>query len=292
MQFLKWAARLFLSALDRVTGVTVYSTNHEIRKLVYKVRSRREALMVAGDREIYVIRGGDWLIGGELFRTGEFDFAKLEIALRLLALRSRVPRVLIDVGANIGSISIPAVHRELVDRAIAIEPEPTNLRLLKANVALNGCDDRIEVIAAAAGETKSQAELILASANFGDYRLVEAAARGYHTQVTVDVDTLDSLCADVDPAVALLWMDIQGHECRALAGAQRFLAARTPLVLELDPVMLGTSGGTRALHACLAHYDSIFDLNAPEPTARSIRDLGEVERGLLARGVATDLLII
>ncbi len=33
---------------------------------------------------------------------------------------------LIDIGANIGTICIPAVKCGLFDRAIAIEPEPLN----------------------------------------------------------------------------------------------------------------------------------------------------------------------
>lgn len=37
--------------------------------------------------------------------------------------------------------------------ATAIEPHPTNLRLLRANLALNGLSERVRVLAQAVGES-------------------------------------------------------------------------------------------------------------------------------------------
>ena len=64
------------------------------------------------------------------------------------------PEILIDIGANIGPICIPAVKRNYVKQAIAIEPGPDNARLLRANVALNSLHDRIIVHECAVGASE------------------------------------------------------------------------------------------------------------------------------------------
>ena len=52
---------------------------------------------------------------------------------------------MVDVGANIGPICIPAVTRGYVQQAVAVEPNPDNCRLLRVNVALNGLHNKIAV---------------------------------------------------------------------------------------------------------------------------------------------------
>jgi len=56
-------------------------------------------------------------------------------------------RMFVDVGANIGTTSIPAVLSEGFASAVAIEPEPENVRVLRLNVLLNDLDERITVAA-------------------------------------------------------------------------------------------------------------------------------------------------
>lgn len=109
--------------------------------------------LVAGYPEHFVVSTADKVIGREVFLHGEFDFAKLQTALAILAREGHpAPTHLIDVGANIGTITIPALKRGLLQTATAIEPHPHNLRLLRANIALNGLEDRVTVLARAVGD--------------------------------------------------------------------------------------------------------------------------------------------
>lgn len=129
--------------------------------------------LVAGHPEHFVVATADKVIGRELFLHGEFDFAKLQTALAIIE-REGLPRPqhLIDVGANIGSIVIPALARGLIQSATAIEPHPTNLRLLRANLALNGLSERVRVLAQAVG-AESGASLFLteSSTNSGNHSI-------------------------------------------------------------------------------------------------------------------------
>jgi hypothetical protein len=69
----------------------------------------------SGERFAYVSASEKYLvytndpIGKDLFIHGEYDFRKFELALQLLHRKSI--QTLVDVGANIGSICIPAVNR-------------------------------------------------------------------------------------------------------------------------------------------------------------------------------------
>jgi precorrin-6B methylase 2 len=90
----------------------------------------------------------------QIFADGTNDFSDFKQTLELLKKHNVYPgspTLLIDVGANIGPVCIIAVARGYSKRAIAIEPEPHNCRLLRANIALNGLTETISVRGSACG---------------------------------------------------------------------------------------------------------------------------------------------
>ena len=88
--------------------------------------------LVTGYPESFVVESKDRGTGRMLFLTGEQDFWKLKVVLSILNNEGLAqPIHMIDVGANIGTIVIPALRRELFKSATAIEPHPGNLRLLR-----------------------------------------------------------------------------------------------------------------------------------------------------------------
>lgn len=137
--------------------------------------------------------------------------------------------VFVDVGANIGTTCLPALHVHEFRRAIAIEPEQSNARLLAANAALNGLSERITIHQVAASDRTGTLRLSIHPSNSGGHRVTEGAGQ------EVAATTLDSLleAEGVSPAdVGLLWIDVQGHELAVLRGAGSLLAARVPFVVE------------------------------------------------------------
>lgn len=214
--------------------------------------------LVAGNTEHFIIATADKVIGRELFLHGEFDFAKLQTALAIIE-REGLPRPqhLIDVGANVGTIVIPALARGLMQSATAIEPHPTNLRLLRANLALNGLSERVRVLAQAVG-AESGASLFLTESltNSGNHSIGR-------TGLPIPSSRLDDVECPRDGA--LLWMDIEGYEGHALRGAPNLLAAGIPVVCEFNPSFLTKSKGL------------IFFEDALK--GRRIFDLGEINYG-------------
>ncbi|MFT4177982.1 MAG: FkbM family methyltransferase [Thermomonas sp.] len=250
-----------------------------LRRAAYDVEPM--PYLVVGDREKYVVSTQDKVIGRELFLHGEFDFQKLVIALEILRREGRpTPRHLIDVGANIGSIVIPALTRGLMQTGTAIEPHPENLRLLRANLALNGVEDRVRVLAQAVGE-EATATLFLQESmtNSGNHSVADAGLPTPSTRL----DDVESPRPD-----ALLWMDIEGYEGHALQGATQLLASGMPVVCEFNPLYLHQTGGFHSLCNALAGR-LIFDLNDQYCKCTSLEILSEKYPG---GDLFTDILAI
>ncbi|UJB65712.1 FkbM family methyltransferase [Acidovorax sp. YS12] len=243
-----------LLAASRALFLLLKSGPALLRRAVYDAMP--VPYLVTGRPEHFVVATADKVIGRELFLHGEFDFAKLQTALAIIE-REGLPRPqhLIDVGANIGTIVIPALARGLMQSATAIEPHPTNLRLLRANLALNGLSERVRVLAQAVG-TESHASLFLteSSTNSGNHSIGR-------TGLPVASTRLDDVDCPHDGA--LLWMDIEGYEGHALRGAPNLLATGIPVVCEFNTGYLENSGGMNWFREALAGR-RIFDLKQGE----------------------------
>lgn len=180
--------------------------------------------------------------------------------------------VFVDVGANIGTATIPALR--FFARAIAIEAEAGNAALLRANAALNGLHDRVVVCELACSSEAGTAALHVAAGKHGSHALRPAKAGDASGSVVTA--RLDDLLAreGVAPAdVGLVWIDVEGHEDHVLAGAAALLAARVPLVVE---VHVRTADDVVAL---LAGYERWLDLR-DEARGGSLAELPGYLRGL------------
>lgn len=251
-------------------------TNRHLRDIGFSaLRSSNARYFIVDGPESLVINCRDDVISREVFRSGSFDFHKFERAMAILQVRGlvtgRIER-LFDIGANIGTICVPAVARGFAESAVAIEPHPINCRLLRANIAINGLHDRVWVSeCAAAAQDGGQAMLEVNDRNWGDHRVAPALqliadeqGESARTRLAVPVRSIDSIAAEMGTPT-LLWMDTQGFEGFVLSGAAGVLASRPPLVTEYWPYSLHRVGGYAAFHSAIAAYRHFIDLDAPGP---------------------------
>jgi len=241
----------------------------------------------------FVVRLGDKYISRDLYATGQFEFDKVAVALALLKSRGQsepAPNLLVDVGANIGSVCIPAVASGQFDRAIAIEPHPENVRLLRTNIALNGLTEKIDVVASAVADGPGKLMLSQSTDNWGDHRTWAGAEN--RVEIEVPCITLDSLDLAGERRHPLIWMDIQGAEGRALAGASELLRRRPPIVVEFWPWAIERAQCRAELFGSLSGYGRVYDLNkmpaGPQPASLEAlwREIG------IGEDKATDVLLL
>lgn len=183
-------------------------------------------------------------------------------------------KVFLDVGANTGTASLCALIREGAERSVLFEPHPSNLRLLRMNLAANDLTERGLIRAAAVSSEPGQLTFEESEDNQGDHRVrtdddVEAGALGeeHRTTITVEATTLDAALADAGiplTDVGLVWVDVQGHETQVLDGAAALLKAGVPWCVEFWPYGLERQGTLdRFIETAQQRFSHAWDLGTP-----------------------------
>lgn len=80
-------------------------------------------------------------IGRSLLVRGEFEFDEKRDWFDFITGGS--DKLLIDIGANIGTTSIPLALNNNISRIHAFEPDPNNFHLLEYNIHANNLGERI-----------------------------------------------------------------------------------------------------------------------------------------------------
>ncbi|MEM9014226.1 MAG: FkbM family methyltransferase [Pseudomonadota bacterium] len=258
-------------------------------------------LLLAQGKEIFIVNAQDTIISKTLFVDGAFDFEKFERAATIAKVDS-AHATLIDVGANLGSICIPALARNCVKHAVAIEPEPQNFKLLRTNAILNGVDSQMTVHQTALGSHEDRdAVFELSKNNFGDHRIFSACDSGRfgeaeRERIHVNISTLDKVVAPVFDQPLFLWIDTQGYEGHILAGAPEILKIAPPAVIEFWPYGLKRANGYERLKEALkgSNYTEFVDLDGdnPNPVALTDENLDRIYRALGENWPFTDLLLM
>lgn len=140
-----------------------------------------------------------------------------------------------DVGANIGYVSLLLAHHVRPEgRVFAFEALPANAERIRRNVALNGLESRITLVAQAVAD-KSGELTFFVHQSVGMGKVAGSAGRHeeqYQAEIRVAALSLDEFVYGLgNPAPDVVKMDIEGGEVLALPGMKRILAEHHPLLL-------------------------------------------------------------
>jgi FkbM family methyltransferase len=198
----------------------------------------------------------------------------------------------VDVGANVGTTTVLAQTELGFAGGWALEPEPENFRLLRANLALNGLEETVQAFQVAASDHDGRGFLSLRPTIGSKHHIVEGGDGD--EEIEVPLVTLDSMVEEgvLDPeSVGLLWLDVEGHELEVLEGASALLGRPVPLVMEFDPRILDRARIDRLRAILSPRYDSVIDLRTATREGAEILTPGSLE-SIAARypHVYTDLL--
>ena len=207
--------------------------------------------------ETFFIPTRDNTISKHLFISGQFDIEKLVKVSKIIDIKNRT---LIDVGANLGSICIPACKRKLVMNSIAIEPDKENFKYLNRNIIENKLNS-ITTINSIIGESKGSAIFGSKADNSGDSKVVNSLNEfEFLDTYSMDQITLNSLIDKLNPPETIIWIDVQGYETFVLKGATEFTDRATPLVLEVFPLGINQYSNFSDLEKCLSNYTKYANL--------------------------------
>ncbi|MHC3436681.1 FkbM family methyltransferase [Natrialbaceae archaeon A-gly3] len=144
--------------------------------------------------------------------------------------------VIYDVGANVGIYALALASDAPERTVVAIEPAPPTVDRLRANVACNDLEGRIDVHACGLGEECGEAPFFHSHNPELSAFDRESATRWGATledTSTVPISRLDDLAADLDPP-DVLKVDVEGAAPDVLRGGRATLEAHRPtLFLEI-----------------------------------------------------------
>lgn len=196
--------------------------------------------IIAGRNGLFAVLAADTVIARAIEVTG--GFAEGEVSL--LRALVRPGDTVVDVGANIGTVSVPLARAiGPAGRLIAIEPQRATFMCLCASAVLNGLANihpLQEAVGAEFGELPLPSLDLHRPANIGALSLVGATG-----QERVAVRPLDDLALT---AVSLIKVDAEGMDWAVLAGgAQTISRCRPAVYVEANRDPVGRADTVRRL---------------------------------------------
>ncbi|OIQ32100.1 MAG: methyltransferase [Alphaproteobacteria bacterium MedPE-SWcel] len=188
-------------------GVDLHASDISGRRFVFAVDLKRDPIQRA-------------------HRDGKF-YEEEELA----AVKSIFPfgGTFVDIGANIGNHSLYVASFLAARKVIPFEPNPKALKLLFANIAMNGLTDRFDLSHLGQGVAGNP------GVGFGieDRNRNIGAARMMPGEGEIQVTTGDIALANDDPD--FIKIDVEGMEIEVLSGLRDTLArCRPALLVEVD----------------------------------------------------------
>jgi FkbM family methyltransferase len=152
--------------------------------------------------------------------------------------------IIVDCGAHIGLFTLRCLKSLNAAFVIAIEPNPSNARLLRMNLLINGMD-RFLLIEAAAGSSNDEIKLFLDNLSSRSSVVRETAKYIRVKQVKLD-DVIPALTQRID----FIKIDVEDAELEVLKGASKLIERDKPVLV----IETGNGNLRRLLDHFKKHY--------------------------------------
>jgi FkbM family methyltransferase len=143
--------------------------------------------------------------------------------------------LILDVGANVGFLTLVYRSHSPGAHVVAVEPSPANLRYLRCNLGRVGVDLAELAVGAEPGEATLYEDQLTGqnSSLVEGFEVLAKNAATAHTDastvaVSVPVTTIDDLVDERGLPLRFLKVDVEGFELEALRGARRHLVSDRP----------------------------------------------------------------
>lgn len=192
--------------------------------------------------------------------------------------------LMIDIGANVGRMSIPRVVLGDVTAVYCAEPDPINYECLVRNVRDNQLSGLVLPDRLAIGSEKGIVRLERGK-SAGGHRVIDAHTRPRREVIEVESLPLDEWVARVGidlGQLVFVKMDAQGSEVHVLRGAERVLACKHvawQIEVDLQALELRRFAPADLFDLLTRHFSHFVDLGRSARGER-VRPIGELADAL------------
>jgi FkbM family methyltransferase len=199
-----------------------------------------------------VIRTGtsDVSVFQAVFLEDDFDLSFLHLK----------PKLILDLGANVGYTSIFFAHTYPQSRVFAVEPEESNFKVLKENAAPY---ENIVLFQAAIWNKRTKLQITNSNAEKCGFQVSESKNKPVSS--TVDALTIDELLAEANSnEIDILKVDIEGAEIELFSSNfENWLGKSNVIMIELHDRF--RKGCSEIFNAAVKNYD-FYRINKGEHT--------------------------
>lgn len=225
------------------------------RLALYTLRDQAELITVRRDGTLWTCHAWDTIITEHVFVNGHYCGGEIRSLLAWMGHHQQISQsrnVIVNVGANIGTTSIPLAQQTSC-KVLAIEPILSNFQLLQQNVHQNRLEDRIVCVQAAIDLHHGFVQMAMPRSNCGGGIIKEvgtepgfAESNEVREKADAPADTLRHILEvqGISPdQVAFVWSDTEGSEFRVIETGQELWRAGVPLYVEVFPEALRLQKG-------------------------------------------------
>ena len=214
-----------------------------IKKIVY-LSSSNKFLFYQNKKYCLLLLRSDQIISKNYYCMNNYPYLtseKLKKIKYLFIKNKLIINTIIDVGASLGNVIVPALKENHFKWGIAIEPSNI-FELLKKNIYLNNLEKFVDTYKVAiTSKDNSLVRFELDPFDIGDNRVRYKKFRGLFNEekralIRIKTKTLDSLLVKKDLSKSFLWLNNQGSETESLLGSHKIIRKfNLPIMLEFCP---------------------------------------------------------
>ena len=204
--------------------------------------------------------------------------------------------VFLDIGANIGTMSIVARTKYNSLKVIGFEPSSENIKLFKMNTIVNNVED-IEIYNMAMSDFDGMADLFLNRNSCVEHILMMDQYRDISRREAeqIKVMTLDSWCKKYGLSmdkVGYICLDVEGHENAVLEGGEELLSDHAiPIWLEISSEQYRNGSMDSLIHNISKYYNFYIDKRKPH-LVNKVSRLRESSNEFMRSNSHTDIFLI
>ena len=228
------ARRLF-----RNTPIQQWSLTTRIYKFVAGKAFSEEFLDVPFRNATIRYPGGDYTTLPSLVE-GYYEKTEIDRVMKFLDSLS-TPVTAYDVGANVGIWTCLLAKHPSVMNVVAFEPSRENLSLLRTNIDLNGCAEKVTIVEAAVSDRDGVIEFL--EGGSGATRRI-AGDQGGEKSIRVAVLRLDTYAQSHNESPGLIKVDVEGFEPHVIDGMRQVVQQFRPALLLEYSLIQSESAGT------------------------------------------------